>query len=424
MKTEVGILPIDWKVHPLRKLLKESPKYGINAPAVPLKGNLPTYIRITDIDEDGYFNPDKAVGVSHQLSENYIVVEGDILLARTGASVGKSYIYRESDGKLVYAGFLIKVSPNEKFLEPRYFFQYLKTSSYWRWVSVMSMRSGQPGINGNEYGTLKLPLPPTREEQSAIATALGDADALITQLEKLITKKRQIKQGAMQTLLNPFEGNGKLKHDWSMTTYGQAFDFLSTAAYSRADLGGGDCGYIHYGDIHTDWENHLDVQKVELPTISTEQAKPYAFAQEGDLIMADASEDYDGIGKSVEITGLEGNKVISGLHTFLLRSKGDTFVNGFKGYIHQITSVKQQLNKMATGLKVYGVSKNNLKNIFIPRPPKNDQEKITNILRDMDAEISELACKVKKMKELKQGMMQSLLTGQIRLVDPAPKNEQ
>src|SRR5699024_7212640 len=137
-QTEIGVIPKDWEVEPLKSLLKEPPKYGINAAAVPLTGNLPVYIRITDISEDGYYSPEKVVGVDSPFSSSYILDQGDIVLARTGASVGKSYLYRKEDGTLIYAGFLIKVSPNEKQLNPKYLHQYLKTEQYWAWVIVNS----------------------------------------------------------------------------------------------------------------------------------------------------------------------------------------------------------------------------------------------------------------------------------------------
>ena len=133
--------------------------------------------------------------------------------------------------------------------------------------------------------------------------------------------------------------------------------------------------------------------------------------------MADASEDYDGIGKSVEIKGIGNRKVISGLHTFLLRDKRGVFVNGYKGYIQSSRFVKKQLDKLATGLKVYGVSKTNLKAIEIPLPPKNEQTRIATILSGMDAEIAALEAKLAKYQHIKQGMMQNLLTGRIRLVN-------
>lgn len=207
--SELGEIPEDWEVKTLASMLNATPSYGINAAAVPLNGNLPVYIRITDISEDGYFKPSKRVGVNSPLSDLYKLQSGDLVLARTGASVGKSYLYRESDGELVFAGFLIRVSPNEKKLISAYLSHYLKTDKYWAWVTVNSMRSGQPGINGNEFGSLPLPVPST-EEQTAIATILFDMDEEIQALKQRLSKTSQIKQGMMQELLTgktrlPFE---------------------------------------------------------------------------------------------------------------------------------------------------------------------------------------------------------------------------
>lgn len=148
--SELGQIPEDWEIYPLRSLLKSQPKYGINAAATALLGNLPTYIRITDINEDGKFSPTEKVGVNSPLSENYILERGDIVLARTGASVGKSYLYDEDDGELIYAGFLIKISPASNLLCSKYLSLYFQTKEYWDWIATNSMRSGQPGINGNQ----------------------------------------------------------------------------------------------------------------------------------------------------------------------------------------------------------------------------------------------------------------------------------
>ena len=199
-QTELGKIPADWDIVHLRSCLDSNPKYGINAPAVTLEANLPTYIRITDISEDGRFIPNPAVGVRHPESSNYCLESGDLVFARTGASVGKCYKYRENDGLLVYAGFLIKISPDDSKLLPGFLFQYVKTNKYWQWVILMSMRSGQPGINGNEYGKLPISLPKT-DEQEAICQILEDMDAEIVSLTDRLSKTKSIKQGMMQELL-------------------------------------------------------------------------------------------------------------------------------------------------------------------------------------------------------------------------------
>ncbi|MBD3808858.1 MAG: hypothetical protein IE880_09140, partial [Epsilonproteobacteria bacterium] len=139
-QTKVGIIPQDWEVVKLGTVLKEKPKYGINAPAVEYSESLPTYLRITDIDSDGYFNPDKKASVNDKDYKNYILKENEIVFTRTGATVGKSYLYNKEDGELVYAGFLIKVAPNTKKLNSVFLKNFTNTHKYWNWIQLMSAR--------------------------------------------------------------------------------------------------------------------------------------------------------------------------------------------------------------------------------------------------------------------------------------------
>ncbi len=189
-----------WELASLGECLQSRPSYGINAPAVPYSDRLPTYIRITDITQDGRFRPDPRMSVNSTFVDQYYLKESDIVFARTGASVGKSYRYRVEDGPLVYAGFLIRITPSESRLFPAYLANYVTTGRYWNWVQMTSMRSGQPGINGNEYCQLPIWLPPIRE-QVAIAAVLLDMETEIAALDQKLAKARQVKQGMMQELL-------------------------------------------------------------------------------------------------------------------------------------------------------------------------------------------------------------------------------
>jgi type I restriction enzyme, S subunit len=190
-----------WKCRSLRSCLLANPDYGINAAGVPMTRDLPTYLRITDIDDDGRFVQFGRVAVDNPLALNYYLNENELVFARTGASVGKTYRYKAEDGKVVFAGYLIRVKVDSKQLLPAFLDAHTRTQRYWNWVRVMSMRSGQPGINGNEYATLMLPLPPTLEEQLEIAKILTDMDTELVALEQKLTKARQIKQGMMANLL-------------------------------------------------------------------------------------------------------------------------------------------------------------------------------------------------------------------------------
>jgi len=190
----------EWEECRLIDCLLANPDYGINAPGVPSSGDLPVYLRITDIDDDGRFMANNRVAVNHPQALNYILKENEIVFARTGASVGKTYLYDPVDGSIVFAGFLIRARIDCSKISPAFFAAFTRAGLYWNWVRVISMRSGQPGINGNEYASLELNLP-SLPEQTAIAAILTDMDAEITALEEKLAKTRAIKQGMMHNLL-------------------------------------------------------------------------------------------------------------------------------------------------------------------------------------------------------------------------------
>ena len=191
----------DWIKSNIGSCIIEKPSYGINAPAVDFNGFLPRYIRITDISEDGRYCKDAQASVSAENVEPFLLKTNDIVLARTGASVGKSYIYDEHDGRLVYAGFLIKMSIDPQKADSRFIFSVFHTYDYWKWVAQTSMRSGQPGINGEEYASYEFRMPSDLKEQKAIADILTNMDNEIVTLGKKLIKYRQVKQGMMQQLL-------------------------------------------------------------------------------------------------------------------------------------------------------------------------------------------------------------------------------
>lgn len=193
-----------WKEYILGDFLLEQPRYGINSPAVPFQEELPTYIRITDISENGCFLPNPKVSVDHGAISDFYLKIGDLVFARTGASVGKCYKYKEKDGKLVFAGFLIKVSPDQTRLSSDFLFQFTFTQQYWKWIDLTSTRSGQPGINSKELASMELYLP-VKDEQQKIANCLSSLDELIEATAQKVEALKEHKKGLMQRLF-PAEG--------------------------------------------------------------------------------------------------------------------------------------------------------------------------------------------------------------------------
>lgn len=284
-------------------------------------------------------------------------------------------------------------------------------------VNFANESTGVPQLTAPQISKYQLPVPPL-PEQRAIATALSDVDGLLGAVDRLIAKKRDLKQASMQQLLTGQTRLPGFNGEWVVKTFGEVFDYLPTATNSRSDLDDtGDTYYIHYGDIHTRFHNHLDFRTTQPPRIDRSLCRNAALLKNGDWVMADASEDYDGVGKTVEIQGLEANiNAISGLHTFVLREKTPTFAPGFKGHLGNMKSLHEQYLRVATGMKVYGVSKTALKDLELPVPPLPEQTAIASVLSEMDAELAGLEQRREKTRALKQGMMQELLTGRTRLL--------
>lgn len=203
---------------------------------------------------------------------------------------------------------------------------------------------------------------------------------------------------------------------WNVKNIGDCFRFLRTKSFSRAETeSSGDVKYVHYGDIHTKYPLIISPEEIDL-FVSTEQAVNADILCSGDLILLDASEDYEGTTKCVELSNLSpDDKIISGLHTIALRDDNGVFANKFKAYITSMPYVKKNFWKQISGVKVYGISKDNLKKIKVLVPPVEEQRKIAEILGTWDRAIEELTGLIAEKKELKRGLMQRLLTGTQRL---------
>ena len=192
------------------------------------------YIRITDIDDNTHeFLTDSLTSPDLDLTgaDNYKLSEGDILFARTGASVGKSYIYRKSDGLVYYAGFLIRAKIKEK-CDAEFVFQNTLTDRYNKYIAATSQRSGQPGVNAQEYAEFEIKVP-QKEEQTKIGTYFRNLDRLITLHQRKCDETKQLKKFMLQKMFpkngekNPeirFEG---FTDDWEQRKLSEVADKVS-----------------------------------------------------------------------------------------------------------------------------------------------------------------------------------------------------
>ncbi len=345
-----------------------------------------------------------------------ILDPGTLIIANSGATLGIAKILGikccANDGIAAVLSISRKVSP-------RYLAHFINTKTqYLR--EVVATGNGQPNLNTALIRSFEIPLPPTRTEQEGIADALSDADGLIESLERLIAKERQIKQGAMQELLTGKKRLPGFGGEWKSATLGELFTFSGGFAASRLQLSEKGHCYLHYGDIHLATKSFIDVQAeghtIPRLSVSLGDVSVRSLLQDGDVVFVDASEDEEGASKYVVIGNPNGIPFISGLHTIVAKARTSEMDHRYLRYCFQTRTAKTQFRFFAVGTKVLGVSKSEITKIELSFPLKAEQAAIGAVLSDMDAEIDELEKKLDKARQIKQGMMQELLAGRIRLI--------
>ena len=395
-------IPEDWEVRKLSDCCDIKGEYGINAAAVKYSDKLPTYLRITDIDDDGNYSATKKVSVKGENSEKFILNPGDIVFARTGATVGKSYLYKEDDGKLVFAGFLIRFRPNNDLLDVQHLKYFTDTNFYWNWVKTISMRSGQPGINAAEYGSLKIPLPPL-PEQRAIAKVLRLMDKAINKNNQLIAQKELQKKWLMQNLLT---GKKRLKGfsgEWKKHLLNDILIPVSRPV-EKPKVKFLALGIRSHGK-GTFLKPDFEPGKIAMDTLyevkTNDLIVNITFAWEGAIAIVKPKDN--------------GALVSHRFPTFNFNRK-----TGVVDYFRHL--VIQPRFKYLLGLISPGgagrnrvLSKKDFLKLQVTIPSVEEQTAIARVLQAADKEIVLLKARTEKLREQKKGMMQVLLTGKKRL---------
>ena len=395
-QTTAGVIPKDWNVARIGDLA--SVKTGAkNTQDKQADGEYPFFVRSQEIERINSYSYD-----------------GEAVLT-AGDGVGTGKVFHYISGRFDVHQRVYRIADFCDAVDGRYFFYQFSTRFYNRIMS-MTAKSSVDSVRLDMISDMRIPMP-TPREQRAIANALSDMDGLLEALEALIAKKQDIKLGAMQQLLTGETRLPGFEAPWETKRVGETLSFLATASHPRAATSEhGQTVYIHYGDVHSQRRPMLDLDGARLPRIDSSLVKNIPNVRNGDLVMVDASEDFEGVGKSVEVHGVGNKSVVAGLHTILCRSNPNHWVFGYKSYLQFTPSFKSALVRSATGTSVYGITKNQLANVEILLPSLVEQWAITTILNDMDKEIVALEQHRDKTLAVKRGMMQDLLTGRTRLI--------
>ena len=213
---------------------------------------------------------------------------------------------------------------------------------------------------------------------------------------------------------------GLIPRDWEICNVGGEFSFLRNNSLSRDQLNsaGGAVKNVHYGDVLIRYGEVLNADKVFIPFINDNVdivLSPKNLLQDGDVVFADTAED-EAAGKATEIYGIGGQKVVAGLHTMPIRPINRTFAKGFLGYSFNAAYYHDQLKVFMQGTKVISISKKALQETFLVFPTYMDeQKKIVDALGSIDTLILDLEKAIDKKRLMKQGSMQQLLSGKVRL---------
>jgi len=292
-----------------------------------------------------------------------------------------------------------------------YFLNYLLEIEQKR-MEYLAVDNAQKNINIEFLKPYNFFLPKKLEQQK-IANFLISIDKKIEQLTQNKALLESYKKGVMQKIFSQ-EIRFKYDDNWIEVDYGKIYSFFSTNSFSRDKLNyeNGLVKNIHYGDIHKKFSTLFDITKENVPFINRDmnlsKIKDESYCQEGDLVVADASEDYADIGKTIEIKKLDNNKVLAGLHTFLARPDKEKVSIGYMGYLLQSWKVRKQVMTISQGTKVLSLSTRRLAKVKLDLPSKSEQTKIANFLTSIDKRIEGASKQLEETKKYKKALLQQM----------------
>ncbi len=408
-QTEVGVIPEDWEVVPLRDLVRDGPKNGFSGRSGDdTRGTATLSLAATT---SGRLVLNKATVKYLELrvphGSSLFLEPGDVLVQRSNTLelVGTTAIFDGPPATFVYPDLMMRLRFKRR-VTGDWFWRYTNSASgrsFFRSVAAGSTGS-MPKISGEKLRQMPVPVP-TKAEQEAIAEALNDADALIESLEQLLIKKRQLKQGAMQELLT---GKNRLPGFEINPGYKQTEVGVIPEDWDLDDIE--NLAHITTGGRNT--QDRIDDGQYPFFVRSQTAERINSYSYDGEAVLTAG----DGVGTGKVFHYINGK---FDTHQRVYRiSDFNERVNGYFFFLYFSSRFYNRIMQMTAKSSVDSVRREMIARMLIPLPPtKAEQTAIATILSDMDAEIAALETKLAKAHNLKQGMMQELLTGRIRLVE-------
>ncbi len=416
------MMPEGWIETTLGHCLRENPSYGANASAVPFSHKLPRYVRITDIRDCGTLNQD-SVSIAIDNVIDYLLEDGDFLIARSGNTVGKSFRYNRSLGPCAYAGYLLLFRFDETQTTSAYFKHVAQSDFYWQWVKSTLRTGAQPNINSKEYSSFIFPLPPL-PEQRAIAEILDSVDATISATEATLAQTRRVKQALLQQLLTKgIDENGRphtkfkmteigeIPEAWEVSSFGSISDEVTvgiacSATHAYVPKGEG-VAMIRNQNIKDGWIDESDMLNVRKDFDSEFSTKRL---REGDLVIARTG--YPGLTAVVP-------KSLAACQTFttLIVRIPKTISSDYCAIWMNSPLGAAFVSRLQAGGAQQNLNAGALKTMPILLPPYKEQLRIVAAIFDVREDMHRKEKSIRELGSFKRALMRDLLTGKVRVKD-------
>lgn len=383
--------------------------YGIGASAVDKNDTLPTYLRITDIKDDGTIDLNSLKSVDDCKSEEYVLEKNDIVFARTGNSTGKSYFYNEKDGKLVYAGFLIKFSLDPQKVNPAIMKFYTHSKPYYDWVHSFDTGATRGNINAKTFGDMEITLP-EREQQDRIVSILSSLDAKIETNNRLSEKLEELAQTIFKSWFVDFEP-------------------FKNQKFHETELGmipeGWEVGNLT--DI-AEYTNGLAMQKFRpdneedgIPVLKIKELKQGSCDSSSDMCTSEIDDCYLANDGDV-IFSWSGTLYVdiwcgglSGVNQNLFKVTSNKYPKWFYYYWtkhHLAEFIRIAKDKAVT---MGHIKREHLRQSYVVLPDKTTMDKIDKILSPIVEQIISSRIEAKRLANLRDTLLPRLMSGEIKL---------
>lgn len=383
----------DWEYKKLGEIAENKLSYGSGASAIPFD-NKTRYIRITDIDDFG--NLKESIVSPNVVEDKYLLSDGDILFARSGATVGKTFLYKERYGECIYAGYLIRLVPNQQMVLPEYVYCYTQSHYYKSFVESNKKVVAQPNINAQQYAALQIPLPP-KSTQEAIVAELDKLNEMIRLKKQQLEDYDQLAQSIFYEMFGDPVENEK---GWEVKKLGEICDVRDGTHDSPK--------YVEHSDFILITSKNIENNRLSFENVN--------YISEEDFIRINIRSKVDDGDIIMPMIGTIGNPIIIKLDSeinFAIKNVAlvkfystSSVINYYLQNLMKSTSFENDITRLHKGGTQKFIALGTIRNFRIPLPPLPLQQQFAARIEAIEQQKQQVKDTIKDLETLLASRMQ------------------